>query len=268
MTSDKTFFVKEDNFFIGTPAARGPWSELHCHAGPVTGLIAREAEHLVGSSKQLTRLSANFMRPLPLDGIRLEGNVTRDGRQLATSTVSVFDRSNNLCAIGSCVHLATGQLSNLPTAQIQKVDFENSKPGRFPSIAKIHDEEYFADYIEVSFPEGENNEPGPTTLMIKAPGLILNEPPSPFQTLCPLADCGNGISRNGEISEFRFMNPDITIAMHRCPESEWLASDAISFWETTGIGLAKATIFDDKGPVASVLQTLLIADHRNQQKNK
>ena len=55
-----------------------------------------------------------------------------------------------------------------------------------------------------------------------------------------------------------FVNPDLTIILHRLPESEWLASSAISFWEPTGIGLSQATLFDEKGPIGVASQTLLV----------
>ena len=73
-----------------------------------------------------------------------------------------------------------------------------------------------------------------------------------------LADCGNATSRNANLDTVTFVNPDLTIVLHRLPESEWHASSAISFWEPTGIGLSQATLFDEKGPVGVASQTLLI----------
>ncbi|MEM7282220.1 MAG: thioesterase family protein, partial [Pseudomonadota bacterium] len=57
---------------------------------------------------------------------------------------------------------------------------------------------------------------------------------------------------------YSFVNPDITIVAHRESDSEWLASSARSDWQSTGIGLSTAVIQDEQGPIATVLQTLLI----------
>lgn len=117
---------------------------------------------------------------------------------------------------------------------------------------------FFRDWIDVAYPPGESSAPGPTTLWMKTPPLVKDETPSPFQKICPLADCGNGTSRNAELTDATFVNPDLTIILHRLPESEWLASSAISFWENTGIGMSSATLFDEQGSVGCALQTLLI----------
>ncbi|MFC3117469.1 hypothetical protein ACFOHS_00790 [Jhaorihella thermophila] len=82
--------------------------------------------------------------------------------------------------------------------------------------------------------------------------------PSPIQALCPLADCGNAISRNAELSEMGFMNTDLTLQVHRAPEGRWFASQSVSYWEPTGIGMSHSVLFDRNGPVGAALQTLVL----------
>ena len=93
--------------------------------------------------------------------------------------------------------------------------------------------------------------------------IVDGEAPSPFQSLCPLADCGNGISRNSTFAEATFVNPDLTIAVFRLPESEWLAASARSFWEPTGVGLSQAQLYDTKGAIGFALQTLIVKPVKN-----
>jgi hypothetical protein len=88
--------------------------------------------------------------------------------------------------------------------------------------------------------------------------LLAGEEPSPFQRICPLADSGNAIGRNAEPDEIGFVNPDLTVVLHRRPEGLWLGSEAVSFWQPTGIGLADALLFDHRGTVGRALQTLLL----------
>ncbi len=54
------------------------------------------------------------------------------------------------------------------------------------------------------------------------------------------------------------MNPDLTINVFRLPQSDWLASSALSFWEPSGVGLSQAQLFDTKGPIGFALQSLII----------
>ena len=88
--------------------------------------------------------------------------------------------------------------------------------------------------------------------------LLPDESPSPFQRICPLADCGNAISRNADPTSIAFMNTDLTVLLHRPPVGEWLGMDSVSRWEPTGIGMSDSLLFDDLGPVGRALQTLII----------
>ena len=81
---------------------------------------------------------------------------------------------------------------------------------------------------------------------------------SPYQRLCPLADCGNGLSRNVPGREINFINTDLSINIHRLPVSAWIGAEFSSSWESSGIGLARAMLFDTEGPIGVAHQTLLL----------
>jgi len=93
---------------------------------------------------------------------------------------------------------------------------------------------------------------------MRTPKLLQGEDPSPIQALCPLADCGNGISWNAPTTEMGFMNTDLTVHIHREPVSDWLASDSISHWQPTDIGMSQSVLYDTQGPVGTALQTLVL----------
>ena len=93
---------------------------------------------------------------------------------------------------------------------------------------------------------------------MKTPQLLADEEPTPFQVACPIADCGNGIGRNAGFDVASYVNPDVTIALHRLPKSRWLASQAISHWQPNGIGLSQATLFDKVGSIGVAVQTLIV----------
>jgi len=251
------FSVGDTELFIGNDAARGPWSADACHAGPVTGLIVRALEQTV-TDKQLVRITTDYVRPIPMSGFRINAQLTREGRAASTCSAILTGKNGKTCATATSLHLVRSAFDGLPTPRIESPSRADSTPGIFAVEKAHHDLPFFGNGIDVAYPPGESNAPGPTTLWMKTPPLLSNETPSPFQSICPLADCGNGISRNSELTDASFVNPDLTIVLHRLPESLWLASSAISHWEPTGIGLSQATLFDEKGPVGSALQTLLI----------
>ena len=256
------FFDSTDGeWFTGNDAARGPWSADACHAGPVTGLLARAVERAV-DDKQLVRITADYLRPIPMAGFRIDTEIVRSGRSTTNCRATLVNADGKVCAMATSLHLVVSDFVELPTSSIDCPSREAANPGHFAVEPAHHDRSFFGNWIEVAYPPGESNSPGPATIWMRAPRLLANESPSPFQCVCPLADCGNGISRNAELTEASFVNPDLTIVLHRLPETEWLASSAISFWEPTGIGLSQATLFDEKGPIGVASQTLLVQPAR------
>jgi hypothetical protein len=254
---DKAFFRADGEWIIGNGAARGPWSADACHAGPVTGAIARALETAV-TDKQLVRLTLGFERPIPMAGFRIEANVERSGRGTTAARAVLRDRDGRTCVSVSGLFLAVHAFAELPTATVPQPDFDEAVDGAFPVERALHDLPFFGSGIEVKYPPGATRKPGPTTVWMRTLPIVQGEKPSPFQSLCPIADCGNGIARNAEFSEASFVNADLTVTAYRLPESDWLASQAVCFWEPTGIGMSQATLFDTRGALGVALQTLIV----------
>jgi len=251
-----SFFRVENDRFVANDAARGPWVADACHAGPVTGLIARALEHAV-PDKQLTRITVNFQRPVPMSEIHIEASIERDGRSTARGT-AIVTAAGKICAITSSLHIAANSFATIPSASVDRPKFAAAVRGEFPLQHAPHGLPFFGNSIEVAHPPGDVADFGPATLWMRTPPILAGELRSPVQSLCPLADCGNGISRNGHVTDFNFVNPDLTVAVFRLPQSEWLASRAVSFWEPTGVGLSQAQLFDTEGAVGFALQSLLV----------
>ena len=254
------FFHRDGDVLVGNDAARGPWDEAACHAGPVTGAIVGAAEAVI-EGKQLARVTANYLRPVPVAGFRLKAEVQRDGRTTALVTVALTDAGDRVCATTECLFIATTP-AQVPSATLAGPTFEESVPGEFPVRKPLHDRPGFRDFIDIRYPPGEDGDPGPTTLWMRAPPIIAGEATSAFQSLCPLADCGNGISRNTELSDATCINADLTIQVSRLPQSEWLAARSISFWEQNGVGLSHSLLFDTRGPIGAALQSLVVRARR------
>jgi len=256
-TADEAFFRVNNDWFVGNDAARGPWTVDACHAGPVAAVIARALEQ-VAPKKQLTRLTIIFRRPIPISGFRVDVEIERDGRSATTAMATLCDEDDRICATASSMHLVTHSYEKMPSASVPHPSFEEARRGEFFGERALHDLPYFNSGADIAYPPGETRDPGPTTLWMRTIPIVENESPSPFQSLCPIADCGNGISRNADISEVNFVNADLTIAVYRPPETEWLASQAISFWQSTGIGISQAILFDKVGSVGIALQTIIV----------
>jgi len=258
----KSFFTTDDgNWFTPTEHTRGPWDVQACHAGPPTGLLARAVEQLI-PEKRLIRLTIDLLRPIPFAGFQVIASVTRSGRNTAASAASLVNHDGKTVVTATGLHMLEQPPSDYPTHTIKSINPTDAQDGPFP-IKTLHDQPAFnGDGVQVRYPNGEHSGPGPTTVWMKTVPLLETEIPSAFQRICPLADCGNAFGRNAEPSDVSFINPDLTIALHRDPVGDWLGSQSVGFWEATGQGLADALLFDEYGAVGRALQTVLLKRNR------
>lgn len=259
-----TAFLKLDDahVYIGLDPTRGPWSVDHCHAGPPAGAIARSVEIVAGSNREggklLTRLTLDLIRPIPMAGFRVDVEMRREGRKVATAAAVLSDLNGKPCVTGTALLVAPAETPGVPTAEVAPLKVADASPGPFPLQKPVHHLNAFGSFVDVLYPAGETPDPGPTKMWMKVKGLVEGEAPSSFQRLCPLADCGNATARNAEPQAVGFVNPDLTIVAHRQTSADWLLSDGVSHWHENGIGLAEARISDEDGPVATALQSVIL----------
>ncbi len=258
---DAYFTPDDDGWFVPTDFCRGPWDADSCHAGPPTGLLARAMERALadaGSSQRLVRIAVDLVRPVPMAGFRISAEIVRTGRSMTTLRAVLQDADAKPRCIASGLALRADLARPLPTAAVAPSDPDAARPGGFVFDRTLHGLRCFTDSVRMRFPPGEDPLPGPSSVWMQALPLLAGETPSPMQRICPLADCGNALSRNAEPWEIGFVNADLTLVLHREPEGEWLGSRSVSHWQPSGIGLARATLFDRHGDVGEALQTLLL----------
>jgi CheY-like chemotaxis protein len=131
------------------------------------------------------------------------------------------------------------------------------------SLPPWSDAEYRAYHnaaVEHRFVRGSFAAAGPAVdwIRLRVP-LIQGEEPSPLSRVAAAADFGNGVSwvlHRGD--GYSFINPDLTVYLHRYPVGEWVCLDAVTYPQPTGIGLAESWLFDEQGPIGRAAQSLLI----------
>ena len=213
---------------------------------------------MAGRDKLLTRLTLDLIRPIPIAGFRVDVEMRREGRKISTAAAVLSDLNGKPCVTGTAILIAPSETPGVPTAPVQPLKVANAAPGLFPIQETAHGLDAFGQFMDVRYPPGQGPTPGPTQMWMKVLPLVEGEVPSSFQRICPLADCGNATSRNAELRQVGFVNPDLTIVAHRQTSADWLLSDGVSHWRDNGVGLAEARISDDDGPVATALQSVIL----------
>lgn len=257
---DSYFTSADGEWFQPTDFCRGPWDPNACHAGPPTGLLARASE-LAVPHQPLARITVDLIRPVPQAGFRIASEVLRAGKTVSTTLMRIVAADGKEVLTARGLHQALvpeGELDDLPSAPYAPPALAEAVDGPFPVGKAAHELPFFRHSVQVRYNPGEPTTAGPKRAWVKALPLLPDEEPSPFQRICPLADCGNAFGRNTDSADYAFMNTDLTVLLHRAPQGVWFGMDVAGRWEPTGVGMSDALLFDEFGAVGRALQTLLI----------
>jgi hypothetical protein len=92
--------------------------------------------------------------------------------------------------------------------------------------------------------------------------LVPDEEPRPLERVLATADSGNGISWELDLTRWHFINPELTVHLHREAAGEWICLDAHTTISAGGAGLATSVLSDTGGPVGIGAQSLLVAPRK------
>lgn len=115
--------------------------------------------------------------------------------------------------------------------------------------------------MEIRFVSGEFLAPGPATAWMRMlVPLVEGEEPSALDRVLVAADAGNGVSGPLDYRRYVFINADLSVALRRPPDGEWVCLDAVTNAEPDGVGLTDTRLHDERGPIGRATQSLLIAE--------
>jgi Thioesterase-like superfamily len=253
-------FVPVGDSMVPTELARGPWSPEALHGGPVAALAARAAEHQAGDDGlQLVRLTVELLRPVPLAPLTTRSVLVRPGRKVQIiDSVIEADGVEVAWSRALRIRVATDQVVASPTVaedeSPQPPELGREMPAMSDAYPAFHNQG-----MEMRFVEGRFDEPGPAVVWfrLRCP-VVLGEVPSPSERAVAAADFGNGIGAELPFATSVFINPDLTVQLHRPPTGEWICLDARTRFGSPGIGAAESALWDGEGRIGRAIQTLLV----------
>jgi acyl-Coa thioesterase superfamily protein/acyl-CoA thioesterase superfamily protein len=256
-------FRLDGDRWIPHELTRGPWAPNAMHGGPVAALMAHVLERVEAPLPMFpARLTIELMRPVPIVPLSVETRIVRPGKKVQWAEA-------RLAADGAEVARAT--LLRIRDAEIpwpsRTAGGDTALPFAGPDSSAVVRPPWTNDYppayhstaTEHRVLRGAWGELGPTTdwIRLRLP-LVEGETPSPLVRVAAVADFGNGISSALPFESHRFINPDLTITLHRLPATEWVCLDAVTFPERHGVGVAESNLYDERGRIGHAAQTLLL----------
>jgi hypothetical protein len=259
ITTPKSFFVAEGDAFRATEATRGPWSPDLQHAGPPSALLGRAIERQLPDGVTVARVTVDILRPLPVATYRIATSVLRAGKKAQWLGADLVAADGTLCARASASAIRTTTLT-LPVEGDPIVDPvpapADSPVFEFPFFA--HQEFGYGKAMETRLARGKFWSGRVSMWMRMRCALLEGEAPSPLQRVLAAADSGNGVSVALDPRQFTFVNPDLTVHLHRMPVGEWVCLDARTIPQARGVGLADTRLLDEQGPIGRSAQSLVI----------
>jgi hypothetical protein len=259
----ESLFEPVEGGWLPTAWARGPWSPDTLHGGPAAALLARTAEARGDDDGteitwQPARLTVELLRPVPVAPLSVTATLTRPGRKVQVVDTGLRTAEGTVVASARLLRVRDADVP----APVSTGD-QHPPPGpaqSSPSRPSVDTYDGFHNRgVEHRFAVGTFEEPGPASDWIRlAVPVVPGEEPSPLQRVAAAADFGNGISRVVDFGELQFINPDLTIHLHRLPIGEWVCLEAVTWMEARGLALAESRLWDEHGPLGRSLQSLLV----------
>ncbi len=236
----------------------GPWDARAQHAGPPSALLGRAVERCAPRDDvQVARVTVEILGPVPVAELALRARVARPGRsvELVEAVLSAGGRD-----------VARASAWRVLRTSAPEVASRHPVPAPLPATTPPMDVGDWVDgYLSAvewrPVAGGLFREPGPSTVWtrLRHP-LVAGEEPSPLQRVLAVADSGNGVSSELEIAQWHFINPELTVHLHREAVGEWVCLDAATTISSGGVGLATSVLSDVDGPLGVGAQSLLVAE--------
>ena len=205
---------------------------------------------------QLVRATFEILRPIPVAPITVSVEVVRPGRSVILTAATLSDGDGP-------VMLARGWSIRTAELELQQVVHGPPPPGGPQAGTEVEvftsDDMDYLRAMEWSFVRGGFMDPGPATAWARMRvSLVEGEEVRPLSRVLVLADSGNGISAAVDFARWVFINPDLSVYLHRLPEGQWVCLDAETTIQPTGIGLATSVLSDESGVIGRGMQSLFI----------
>jgi hypothetical protein len=255
----EAFFVPDGERFVATRHTGGPWSPDFQHAGPPSALLARAVEQTVADDPAVavTRLTVELLAPIPVAAFTVQTVVLRAGKKVRRIDATLSAEGRPVArATGLALRTGKLDLDAGPTPASAPAPPEQGEPYMFPVF--ISEPVGYAIAVDVRRVAGATHPDGVAAWIRTRVALVAGEEPSPLQRVMIAADSGNGVAVPVDPRRYTFVNADLTVALHRPLEGEWVCLDAVSAREPSGVGLTETRLWDRRGPIGRAVQVLVL----------
>lgn len=216
-------------------------------------LVAAMVEGVSTPCPMLTsRLSIEFLRPVPMAPLRPAVQIVREGRKQQVVHVSLHSQDHEVVN-ATAVRVRT---INAAARVRSSNDFTPPKGVRFVPTVGVGLP--LLSHIQSHVIRSNDGGPGETEAWLRYDGQIIEGRAStPFTLAAMFADFGNGLAPVVAAENFTFLNAELSIHLSRAPEGKWFHLVSRTFDGQVGLGTVHTQMSDSQGLIGWAHQTLL-----------
>ncbi len=253
----KAILSRDGERLVPSHFAQGPWNPHHVHGGPICGVLGRAIDACASpTAMRVVRMTVEMTRAVTMEPFTARAEITRAGRRI--QQVDAFlESGGETLARATALRMRVAELdAETAIAQDEPVPARTESPGdpvrrlRFvPGFIRS------VDFLRSQLPDREDG--GVTWVRLRVP-LVEDEAMTPFVRLATICDFASGTGNALDFERFTSINPDLSLHVVREPRGEWIGIRAWTNVEPDGIGVSRATLFDEEGVIARALVSLLV----------
>jgi hypothetical protein len=200
---------------------------------------------------QVSRLTLDLLRPVPLAPLTLQTRVIREGRRIQIVQIEMLADGVEVLRCG---------VLKIRIGEAMPADSQLSLP--VPErMAQLRDSEFpspFIDGVEMRVPAPPRERNSRALWYRLKRAIIAGERTSPLMRAAATADFCNGTAAPLDPGEWTFVNADLSVHLSRGPESDWILLEAQAWLGPDGRGFASGRMTDTRGPFACATQSLVV----------
>jgi len=247
----------DGNRIVTSPYAAGPWNPHMQHGSAPSALVTWLAEQMPATSPmQVTRVTIDLMRPVPVAPLTYEIEVLREGRKIQLCGIRLL--SNGTVVVNATVLKVRVEEQPLPP-EVKDAPLTVPPPDHHGLTEPNDHSSPFVSGVTVRVVRGGFLSLGPGAIWYRANRAIVEgQPISQAMRAVVAADFSNGSSAVLSFKEWTFLNADLTVSLARPPVGDWVLLDSETWIGPDGSGLAASRLADQNGYFGRAVQSLVI----------
>jgi hypothetical protein len=235
-------FEVDGDDVVATILTQGPWAPDAQYGGAPCALLTWAIERVPTLvPMRIARLSFDMHRAVPIARLHVSASVTREGKRLQVVTASITHEG---VEVARCTALRL-RIGSGP-AVTNDPSFPVIEPPPGPGDQRRSNgrgRSGFLGGVEIRESTGSM---ATSWFRVTAP-IVAGSPLTPMTRLAMIADFTANAGNYLDATQWSAINPDLSVHVVREPVGDWHAVSTRAWYETDGIGHARADLFDTSG---------------------